>query len=369
MNIQKATQEYEAWLGERTTLVKADLDFKHTQMATGVFPFLRSTFYRWAQVFPEACPDLAKAPALLAVGDLHIENFGTWRDKEGRLIWGVNDFDEAHQMPYTIDLVRLAVSAGLAEGMTLKESAVCEAILDGYEAGLKAGGKPFVLAEDHAWLRDIADKNLADPDGFWKKMDALPGAEKDVPLSAREGIEHLLPPPRPPYHAVSRRAGLGSLGHQRFVGLANWQGGQVAREAKALVPAAWLWAIKKQGPLEILYQAILSRSVRCPDPYVELRGEWVLRRLAPDCIRVPLESLADEKEALRLLRAMGWETANVHLGSPKVIEDVQRHLARLPKKWLFHAMDAMTQSSKQDYEVWTKEAGSKATSAKTLNTL
>lgn len=90
----------------------------------------------------------------------------------------------------------------------------------------------------------------------------------------------------------------------------------------------------------------------------------MLRRSAPDCARVPLESLADEKDALRLLRAMGWETANVHLGSPKQIADVQRHLAGLPKKWLLHAMDAMTQSSKQDYAAWCKEAGSKATSAK-----
>ena len=104
MNIQKATAQYEAWLSLHTTLVQADLAFKHAQMTAGVFPFLRSTFYRWAQVFPDACPALAKAPILLAVGDLHIENFGTWRDTEGRLIWGVNDFDEAHEMPYTLDL-------------------------------------------------------------------------------------------------------------------------------------------------------------------------------------------------------------------------------------------------------------------------
>ena len=38
MNIHKATQSYEAWLGERTTLVSADLEFKHAQMASGVFP-------------------------------------------------------------------------------------------------------------------------------------------------------------------------------------------------------------------------------------------------------------------------------------------------------------------------------------------
>ena len=45
-----------------------------------------------------------RRPAVLAVGDLHTENFGTWRDAEGRLIWGINDFDEAfphavHQRP------------------------------------------------------------------------------------------------------------------------------------------------------------------------------------------------------------------------------------------------------------------------------
>lgn len=187
-------------------------------------------------------------------------------------------------------------------------------------------------------------------------MDALPGAE-NVPLSAREGIEHLLPPPQPPYHAVSRRAGLGSLGHQRFVGLAKWQGGQVAPEAKALVPSAWLWAIKTQGPPEILYQAILSQSVRCPDPYVELRGEWILRRLAPDCIRVPLESLPDEKDALRLLRAMGWETANIHLGTPSAVKTVRHHLDKLPKNWLPHAVEAMTEATERDWKAWTKAEG------------
>ena len=137
-------------------------------------------------------------------------------------------------------------------------------------------------------------------------------------------------PPLPPYRVARRRAGLGSLGHMRFVGLADWGGGKIAREAKALVPSAWLWAENHQGPQEILYQAVLTRAVRCRDPFVELRGQWVLRRLAPDCTRVPLESLGDEKDELRLLRAMGWETANIHLGSPDVIKDVQNDLKNAP---------------------------------------
>jgi Uncharacterized protein conserved in bacteria (DUF2252) len=28
---------------------------------------------------------------LLAVGDLHVENFGVWRDSRSKLVWGVND--------------------------------------------------------------------------------------------------------------------------------------------------------------------------------------------------------------------------------------------------------------------------------------
>ena len=39
------------------------------------------------------------------VGDLHVENYGTWRDAEGRLVCGNNDFDETCPLPYTNDVV------------------------------------------------------------------------------------------------------------------------------------------------------------------------------------------------------------------------------------------------------------------------
>src|SRR5690242_20821723 len=116
---------------------------KHRLMAANVFSFLRATFYRWAQHWPEVCAELAGAPCVLAVGDLHVENFGTWRDAEGRLIWGINDFDEVATLPYSQDLVRLATSALIAideSRLTLPGRRACEALLEGYTQSLREGG-------------------------------------------------------------------------------------------------------------------------------------------------------------------------------------------------------------------------------------
>src|SRR5271154_1191354 len=91
MNIHEATASYEKWMARHTRLVAVDLRRKHDLMRHSAFEFFRGTFYRWMQLWDEVCPDLQNAPRLLAVGDLHVENFGTWRDAEGRLIWGCND--------------------------------------------------------------------------------------------------------------------------------------------------------------------------------------------------------------------------------------------------------------------------------------
>lgn len=46
-------------------------------------------------------------------GDLHAENFGTYMDSEGRLVFDVNDFDEAYLGHFTWDIKRLAASLSL----------------------------------------------------------------------------------------------------------------------------------------------------------------------------------------------------------------------------------------------------------------
>ena len=192
MNIKKATAKYEAWLARHLRIVDPDLKFKHAQMRTAVFPFMRATYYRWAQVWEDVCGDAARGLKVLAVGDLHVENFGTWRDIEGRLIWGINDFDEAWRLPYTNDLIRLAASALLAE-MGCDAKAGMDAILKGYGAALEAGGRPFVLAEHHPALRHMATARLHDPEPYWQKLRALAQSEKQCPAGVSKALDRMMP--------------------------------------------------------------------------------------------------------------------------------------------------------------------------------
>jgi hypothetical protein len=358
MNVVKATRQFEDWLAHRTDLAQKDLRLKHANMKAGVFPFLRATYYRWAQIWPKVCADLAKAPHLLAVGDLHVENFGTWRDIDGRLIWGVNDFDEAFPMSYVNDLVRLAVSAHLAADaghIPLEHKDICDSLLQGYTDSMREGGRPFVLEETHTWLRQMANSELRDPVHFWGKMDALPTLREPVQISAIDAIEHLMPVRDLQYRIARRVAGLGSLGHQRYVAIAEWKGGKIAREAKALVSSACYWAKEYEGPPEILYQAIIGRAVRCLDPFVQLRGRWIVRRLSPHCSRIELIDLKAQGEELRLLHAMGWETANIHLGTSTARKPILRHLQNQKGRWLHKATLEMTQAVRADWKEWKKD--------------
>jgi uncharacterized protein (DUF2252 family) len=52
-----------------------------------------------------ATPDIKDLPAPLAVGDVHVENFGTWRDAEARLVWDINDHDDAAGIRYASDIL------------------------------------------------------------------------------------------------------------------------------------------------------------------------------------------------------------------------------------------------------------------------
>jgi hypothetical protein len=350
---RELTSSYEKWLATELVVIPKDLTRKHKLMRADIFSFLRATFYRWSQLFPELCESSAAAPEVLAVGDLHVENFGTWRDAEGRLAWGINDFDEVSRMPYTIDLVRLAASAHLAidtEKLKLAHRDACSAILTGYKECLEAGGRPWAIAGHHAWLRDMVNPGLRDPILYWDRLTTLPPVESRVPKPARRAIEKLMPARDLEYQFAHRIAGLGSLGRQRFVAVAEFEGGLICREAKALAPSAWDWANERRLTGNH-YQRALDTAVRDLDPFVRVHGKWIVRRLAPDCTRIEMSMFPKQRDEVRLLHAMGWEIGNVHLGSGNPLK-LLSDLSKRGKAWLHRDAEKMVKATRADWEAW-----------------
>lgn len=356
VDVVHATAGFEQWAARHVVLIPSDVQLKHDLMASAPFPFFRATFYRWAQWWPELCPDLAGAPQVLAVGDLHVENYGTWRDTEGRLIWGVNDFDEAWPAAYTVDLVRLLTSAYLAIGaahLSLTRREAREAIEQGYRDSLAKGGAPFILAEHHRWLRLLALSKLRDPVVFWKKILSCRKYKGELPVDVWKLIRSSLPIRTRDYELKSRIAGLGSLGHPRVLALATWDGAHVVREAKQLTPSAWIWSRGlASGP--ILSRKLVESAVRIRDPHVHFAEHWIVRRLAPDCCHIEIQSLPEERDEERMAYYMGWETANIHLGSAKALRAVKRDLARRKGRWLHKAAKAMLKATLEDWKFWRR---------------
>jgi hypothetical protein len=358
MDFIQATARYEAWLHKHIDLVAPDLRLKHARMREERFCFLRATYYRWAQVWPALCPELAGAPRVLAVGDLHVENFGTWRDAEGRLAWGVNDFDEVWRLPYTHDLVRLAASVAIAiseSRLRLDFPVAADAILDGYRAGLAEAGAAFVFSEHHSAMREMALHRLRSPERFWEKLDALQAFRGRLPKGAAKALAKALPEGARGGRVARRVAGLGSLGRPRFVWLAEWQGARIAREVKAAVPSACCFAEHGGGTAPILYDKILGSAIRSADPFLACPGRWVVRRLAPDCTRIELADLPDQRDELRLVRCMGVETANVHLGTGDA-RTLLKDLKGRRRSWLRRAATVMVDQLDRDWSAFRGSA-------------
>jgi hypothetical protein len=321
-------------------------------MTGSLFAFLRATFYRWASLWPEVCPDLVKTPRVLAVGDLHVENFGTWRDTEGRLVWGVNDFDEVANMPYAVDLVRLVTSAILAKqenGLTIDASGAATAVLEGYRESLEAGGKPFILEESHPGLREMALGAEREPIHFWSKLTNLP--RLTPPKRLQRLLQRSLPDNAEEIAFSHRIAGVGSLGRPRYVATAQCNGGLVAREAKAWLPSAWGWAQgrPKERPFSV---RLLKHSVRQPDPYYAVEDGWVVRRLGPHCGRIELAQFPKKRDEQLILRDMGRETANLHLATSDQRKTILRDLTERGPDWLLATAQAMSKATERDWKIF-----------------
>ena len=352
LDVNDATRRYENWMARHVQLIHGQLADKHATMKDDLFAFFRGTYYRWAQLWRVSVPRSVQAvPTVLAVGDLHVDSFGTWRDVEGRLIWGIDDFDEAYPLPYTNDLVRLAASVKIAAkaGMltiSLRDS--CEVITDGYRSGLSRGGAPIALAEEEHFLQNLGIAELKAPEHFWQKLNRLPASRRKCPAKARKALQQALPKSID-YKLVSRVAGNGSLGQPRFTAIAEWKGGSIAREAKAMVPSASVW-IAGLRTQKSYYNEIIQSSVRAHDPFQRVIDGWLIRRLSPDSNPISISDWPKKRDEYNLLHSMGRETANVHLGSGLQVKKILRHLKEVKPSWLHLTAKQMARMVLKDWE-------------------
>jgi uncharacterized protein (DUF2252 family) len=99
-------------------LMKADsaaFRVKFRKMAADPWAFYRGSacvFYADMSTLDDEWTD-ERTGRVWTQGDLHAENFGTYMDGEGVLVFDVNDFDEAYLGPFTWDLRRFVASLAL----------------------------------------------------------------------------------------------------------------------------------------------------------------------------------------------------------------------------------------------------------------
>jgi hypothetical protein len=189
---------------------------------------------------------------------------------------------------------------------------------------------------------------------FWKRAKELPAPERPIPSEARSAIEHSLPEAHLGYQVVTRRGGIGGLGRPRYVALAEWHGARIGREAERLASSAVLWAAGHSPNGDVMYETTVKGAVRSPDPFLRISGNWIARRYGPQSGRLTLRQLGDPAQAQRLLRAMGWETANIHLGTKSAVPAIKRDLHRRRGDWLSDAAKTVARDVESDWRNWSR---------------
>jgi uncharacterized protein (DUF2252 family) len=326
---------------ERVTL-------KYAKMAESPFGFFRGTCHLFWRDWPLDTA-LDDAPRVWICGDLHLENFGSFKGDDGRAYFDVNDFDEAALAPASWDLARLLCSLHLA-GLG-KTGALAESFLDAYCA-VVADGEPIALTLKTATppvaklLEKTAQRTQkALLDGRTKlaggrrslrlddaRRDADPRQLEATALD-RDSVAHFLAEfarrvKRPRELAlidVARRiAGTGSLGLGRFVVLARGKGGangNLLLDLKQAAPSA----PGRHAPSQPDFPDEAERVIRVrrwvqlhPPARVDavwLRQKpWLLRELQPTEDRLDLKKATKTPGALPdIIADMARALASMHL--------------------------------------------------------
>jgi len=224
------------------------LSMKYAKMAQNPFIFLRGACHLFYESLPDA-PLFRDAPLAWCCGDLHFENFGSYKGDDRQVYFDINDYDEASLAPVTWDMVRLLTSiqcgADTIKATRAEAMAASQSCLDAYRDALITGKPLWVERETSSGLVKELLTALQELDraAFLDKRTIRKGRQRSLKLDGAKALpasaaqkqlvgefmaRFAATQPNPKFFEVldigCRIAGTGSLGLERFVVLVEGKG-------------------------------------------------------------------------------------------------------------------------------------------------
>lgn len=324
---------------------------KYCAMRVSRFAFLRGTCHLfYARLLRSGV--FKSAPLVWACGDLHLENFGSYKGDNRLVYFDVNDFDESALAPASWDLVRFLTSLRVgADGMSVGEARIqmlCQTFLDAYASSL-ALGKAYWVERETAQgqvrnlldgLRDRQRASFLDSRTVIKRKQRLLRADgkRALPVTGlqRAAITNFMQEfaksqARPDFFGVldvaRRIAGTGSLGVDRYAILVQGKGspnGNYLLDLKQALPSSLLPNLRVAQPkwkneaqrVVAVQRRMQAVSMAFLEPVFFNEGHYVLRALQPSEDRVAMGGSRQTAGDLdHLVRTMGQLVAWAQLRS------------------------------------------------------
>jgi len=248
-----------------------------TSGCAGPVLFFRGTYYRWGAALAESTARSWPRPGSSRGRRSPHRDFGTWRDGEGRLVWGVNDFDKAHPMAFPNDLVRLAVSALSPPNRRPISSQAARGLRQNrrrFTARGERGGSRLFWMESHPSCADGAP-GFASARPFLatsRSQSAPLRGASPIPPARRSRKYSRMGPSRNTASQTPERPG--SLGHRATWRWFDWQGagwrGRPNRSWLGVPLGEGERAARREGNPWL--ERTVRSAVRCADPTTKCGG-------------------------------------------------------------------------------------------------
>jgi len=319
---------------------------KYAAMGQDVFRFFRGSNHLFYEDLHRQ-PLFRKYPATWICGDLHIENYGSYKGDNKLVYFDINDFDEAMLAPFTWDTARMATSIIVAcNAMQAGDDAaaeLCKIFLNAYLETLAHGKSRHIEKETargilEAFLCKVAMRKTKDiikqrctKDASALRIDGI----KQLALDEKEKAGLLLQinkwmqqttDSRYRFHAKDvafRISGTGSLGQKRYVFLTERSDGKpVLLDMKQSMPPTGLhWIATRQPAWKGDAERIAwAQGFMQDEPPALLtayfyRKQWyVVKALQPMDDKIGYQLIgADMKAMSVLINEMGILAASAHL--------------------------------------------------------